>query len=178
MDDLTLLLYYLYNLIYLILAYLFKKSGIPTLTYIEYPSILSDTLLVRMYAVLFCIASKWAKELKEYWAGTWLADNPISEKRTSRSVMDLGHWFEACWIPDCSADFGTASRIMIFVRISRRPTIYTGPLKYWNSDKERNEESWIKSADGFALFRDFFASWKQDRLILWKPVSRIRKYLE
>lgn len=26
--------------------------------------------------------------------------------------MDLGHWFEACWMPDCSADFATASQII------------------------------------------------------------------
>lgn len=84
-------------------------------------SILSNILPVRKY-VLHNIETD--ERIKRILGAGILADNPILEKRTSRSSVDLGHWFEACWMPDRSADFATASRIMIFTGISRRPTMY------------------------------------------------------
>lgn len=94
-----------------------------------------------------------------------LADNPILEKRTSRSSMDLGHWFEACWMPDHFADFATASRIMIFTRISRRPTMYTRLFEYQNSDWEVEEmkNRGSNPRTDLSCIPRFLLPWERDR---------------
>lgn len=95
-------------------------------------------------------------KLHEHWRNT--VDNSILEKRTSRSAMDLGRWFEACWMPDRFADFAIASRIMIFTRITRL-TIYGmwDHLKYLNIETEKMRWRIKDQIGGFVLFVIFLS---------------------
>lgn len=92
---------------------------------------------------------------------------------------------------DRSTDFAAASRIIIFARRLPPPTtiiiqdylnIVTRIVCESETERKRKrgKEPWqIKSADGFALFRDFLRRLAETtRLTSQNPAWRIYKYLE
>lgn len=91
---------------YPVLSYRFEKKISVSNLNVNIQHVSNRVYLIRhsasAYRSMYVLHSIETDErIKRILGAGILADNLILEKRTSRSSVDLGHWFEACWITDC-----------------------------------------------------------------------------